>query len=84
MRPICMSCQCFYKAKVNGYIFCEMIPISETRVTWKPYRIWSGDLWECPKCQTLLIEGTGKDPISEHFEPDFDEEMRNVMGCVYG
>lgn len=81
--PVCLNCNLFYRPKMNGYIFCEMIPVGTGRVTFKPYRIWSGDLWECPRCQSQIIEGFGKDPISEHFEPDFDDEMRNVMGYVY-
>ena len=40
---------------------------------WKPYKVWSGDLWECPDCHAEIIVGAGLDPIREHHEKDFDK-----------
>ena len=85
MRPICATCRLFYKPRLNGYIFCEMVPETfKGKTTYKPYRIWSGDLWECTRCKNQLISGFGKEPISEHFDEDFQDRMNDVMGCVYG
>jgi hypothetical protein len=38
---------------------------------WKPYKLWSGDLWQCPDCGHELISGVGMGPIAEHYQPEF-------------
>jgi hypothetical protein len=83
MRPICVKCHAFYKAKKNGFLFCEMIPLKEKIIGWTPYKIWSGDLYECPLCKHQLISGAGREPIAHHFDPDFQELMPKVEGSVY-
>jgi hypothetical protein len=40
---------------------------------WKPYKVWIGDEWVCHGCGRLLIVGTGLQPVSEHYRPNFDE-----------
>jgi hypothetical protein len=71
----------FYRVKKNGFVFCEMIP--EGKIGWRAYKVWHGDLWECPNCEHQLIEGVGKEPVAEHFDEEFADEMKNVEGCVY-
>jgi hypothetical protein len=72
LRPICASCRKFFRPKKTGYNFMEGMPFGERGDgRWKPYKLWSGDLWECKACGTEIIVGTGKNPISEHFYPDF-------------
>lgn len=78
MKPICVKCQRFYRVKKNGYSFIEGMPIVDRAVVgvrgngeWQPYKLWVGDLWECPDCLAQIIVGTGLNPISEHYQPEF-------------
>lgn len=90
MKPICVPCQRFYRMKKSGRCFIEGMPIAdryrdapippgtEAPENWKPYKLWSGDLWECKGCGHQLISGTGVHPVAEHYQPDFDSL---VMKC---
>jgi hypothetical protein len=42
---------------------------------WWPYKLWVGDLWECPDCLTQIIIGTGQHPVAEHYESDFARKV---------
>lgn len=92
MKPICVSCHRFYRPKHNGYFFIEGMPtevpacgtmdrhtavpgLAEAKF-WKPYKLWSGDLWECQGCGHQIISGVGKEPIAEHYQPDFADNMK--------
>lgn len=91
MRPICVPCQRFFRPEKNGVSFIEGMPLtvpacgaeeahsarpgfSEAQ-HWKPYKLWSGDLWKCPGYGTEVIAGTGKNPIVEHYQEDFEYLM---------
>ena len=92
MKPICVPCQRFLRCEKNGYYFTEMMPTNDpdgaTRAPpgraaperWVPYKVWSGDLWACPDCGARIVVGTGRNPISEHYEPEFDRtrEVNNA------
>jgi len=84
MKPICVTCRCFYRPKRNGIAFVEGMPRgSEYGTTaeerrgnraphfWKPYKLWIGDLWECPDCHHQLISGVAHLPVAEHYQPEF-------------
>ena len=84
MKPICVKCERFYRPKKNGTPFVEMMPKSgfkrpesgtTDRDAWEPYKLWHGDLWACQGCGHELIVGTGSAPISEHFRPDFTDQI---------
>ena len=82
MKPICVPCRRFFKPKKNGVFFIEGMPVmngakpgSMEAEKWKPYKLWSGDLWECPDCGAVIISGTGKDRIAEHYQEDFAEKI---------
>lgn len=85
LKPICVPCRRFYRPKKNGYNFIEGMPApGGTRPTppgnlapeqWKPYKLWSGDLWECEGCLHQLIKGCAEQPLSEHYMPDFEEKV---------
>ena len=68
MKPICVKCQRFYRAKKNGYYFIEgmpdtgALPGTAEPEKWHPYKVWSGDLWACEGCGHELISGTGRKP----------------------
>jgi hypothetical protein len=91
MKPICVRCQRFYRCKKNGFVFCEMMPKAgaldarpgtEAPHQWTPYKIWRGDLWECKGCGHWLVVGVARAPSSEHWKPDFAEEMTHVQLLV--
>lgn len=79
MRPICVRCKQFFRMKKNGYYFIEAKPVGSTRPKpglaepekWEPYKIWSGDLYECLGCGVEIVSGFGAAPISEYFRDDF-------------
>jgi len=83
MKPICVKCQRFYRILQNGVRFLEQMPDGndakpgmEQPERWSPYKIWFGDLWECPDCNSHIIVGTGAHPLAEHFQyPKFDKEL---------
>lgn len=82
MKPICVPCQRFYRMKKSGRAFIEGMPLNNHARPgnsepewWKPYKLWSGDLWECQGCGHQIISGTGMRPIAEHYQPDFQEAV---------
>lgn len=83
MKPICVPCERFFRPKQNGVAFVEGMPLrprvlrgKRESESWKPYKLWSGDLWECPDCGTQTIIGVGQNPIGEHFQEDFEANIR--------
>jgi hypothetical protein len=45
---------------------------------WRPYKVWSGDLWECQGCGAQIISGTGHDRIAEHYQPEFADVVQRL------
>ena len=85
MKPICVGCKCFYRVKKTGKFFVEGMPIAPMAKkgraepeNWKPYKIWAGDLWECPECGHETIAGVGWNPVSEHYLPDFPSLLEKL------
>ena len=81
MKPICIPCQRFMRPKRNGYYFIEGMPHGEDwdgtsgkdSPGWLPYKVWVGDLYECPDCHAQAISGVARLPVSEHYLPDFQD-----------
>lgn len=78
LKPICVPCQRFFRMVKMGLYFVEGMPVGRIAAVgashpeqWKPYKIWSGDKWKCQGCGAEIISGTGRDPIAEHYQPDF-------------
>jgi len=80
-KPACPKCQCFYRPKTNGFSFIEGMPLNNAARgkrdpdNWKPYKLWNGDLWECPDCGSQVIVGCGYEPVSEHYKPEFTQAV---------
>jgi hypothetical protein len=80
MKPVCVPCRRFFRMKKMGFYFIEGMPIGN-RVPpgnaapemWKPYKLWTGDKWVCEGCGAEILSGFGREPISEHYKPDFAE-----------
>jgi hypothetical protein len=81
-KPVCPNCQCFYRPKTNGFAFIEGMP-NGTGVprgkrepeNWRPYKLWNGDLWECPDCGAQVIVGCGLQPVAEHYQDHFAQAV---------
>jgi hypothetical protein len=87
MKPICVPCQRFMRMKRSGYYFIEAMPANGvTRPApgraephnWRPYKVWSGDLWGCPDCGVTIISGVGLQPIDEHYRPTFAATVKDT------
>lgn len=83
MKPICTACQQFFRPENNGHFFLEGMPTENgaprgltAPEKWKPYKLWSGDLWKCHGCGAEIIVGVGRQPIAEHYQPDFSETLQ--------
>jgi hypothetical protein len=80
MNPICVKCRVFYRPIKTGYYFLEGMPTEKSAPIgltepdkWRPYKLWSGDLYGCPHCDSQVIVGVGIRPIAEHYQDDFTE-----------
>lgn len=85
MKPICVLCQRFFRMVKAGYYFTEMMPKSGRPLPgtqqpdrWTPYKIWSGDLYECQGCKAQIVSGVGGGPISEHYQANFTDVSKNL------
>lgn len=84
MKPICVPCQRFFRAKKNGYYFIEGMPKPGVRnpepgtvdpAHWAPYKVWVGDLWECQGCGATIVSGVGHGPLVEHYQDGFADTV---------
>jgi|SRR6266700_3255378 len=86
MKPICVPCERFMRPKKNDFAFVEgmlngedyldRIPAGKgSNDYWKPYKLWHGDLWECPTCNNQVVVGVAQQPLSEHYMPNFKEKV---------
>jgi hypothetical protein len=71
----------------SGFYFIEGMPIDGAGKTkpgleeahrWKPYKIWSGDKYQCNGCGSIIIAGFGHLPISIQHEPEFKETAEKL------
>jgi hypothetical protein len=89
MKPICVKCQRFYQIKKTGFYFIEGMPIVQRAQpgtsqpqNWQPYKLWSGDLFECQGCGAQIVVGVGLRPIAEHYQEDFEYEAK-ALGATF-
>lgn len=84
LKPICVSCQRFFRPRKTGIYFLEGMPAGgQTNVLpgkaesekWKPYKLWAGDLWECEGCGHAILVGFGRAPIATQHEGDFEKTV---------
>lgn len=73
--------------KKSGFYFIEGMPTpgadraqpgTSQPDRWTPYKVWAGDLWECEGCGHQLVSGTGREPLGEHYQPDFDAKVERL------
>jgi len=41
------------------------------------YELFDADLWKCPKCGIEVVGGFAHNPISAHYETDFQKMISN-------
>jgi hypothetical protein len=87
MKPICVPCKRFFRAKQSGFYFIEGMPkANDARPgtqdpdQWQPYKLWVGDLYECPGCHATIVSGFGNGPIAERHHTDFAAQV-NLLGA---
>lgn len=90
MKPVCVPCQRFFRMKKSGFYFTEGMPVGTTRGTtralpgtaeperWKPYKVWSGDRWECEGCGASILSGFGASPVAVQHESGFRETIERL------
>lgn len=74
-KPICMTCKKFYRPKKNGVTIEEGMPVDRGKLLarkWVPYKLWRGDLMECPSCHHQIVHGFGYQPLAEHYQKNYD------------
>jgi hypothetical protein len=71
-RNVCVPCQVEYKPELNEILAIEM-------ASFGPYKVWSADLWKCPKCGHEIVSGFGHAPLNEHYTDGFGEWLENAM-----
>ena len=89
LKPICVPCQRFFRPHRNGRYFIEGMP-NGTNVSpgtsepenWRPYKLWCGDQWVCYGCGAMIIVGTGRTSIREHYQSDF-QDMVDTTGATF-
>lgn len=93
-KPVCVSCQRFYRPEKNGYVLTEMMPKPHSLAAlpvppgttapemWEPYKVWRGDLWKCQGCGHEIVVGFADLPTSEHYKPDFAQALAESQSVV--
>jgi hypothetical protein len=45
---------------------------------WQPYKVWSGDLYECKGCGAQIISGVGLKSVAERHHSNFNETIEKT------
>ena len=88
-KPVCVKCERFYRPKKNGTTIIEMMPVvpgacpgTSEREKWKPYKLWMSDLWQCQGCGHELVVGFGQNPIAEHYQENFNQQVEERKAAL--
>lgn len=82
-RPVCVKCDCELRPETNGVGVLDMVERGReqgkdaTFVHYEPYELYDADLWKCPKCGMEVVGGFGYNPISAHYEADFQKMIKH-------
>jgi hypothetical protein len=72
MRPVCVPCKAEYWCIKNEATV-------EQTAGGRPYKLWSGDLWQCPGCDHKLVIGFASRPLAESHQTDLYESYRSEV-----
>lgn len=80
MALACMKCKKFFRPLKTGAYVEELMPLGPPGPDqeWKSYKIWSVDIAKCPGCGAEVAWGWGLRPLSEHFQPDYQETKQKL------
>ncbi len=71
----CSACRVAYRPLKNDITVLETMDENFK----EPYRLWCADLLQCPVCKHRLIAGFGKSHFAEHYQDDFDQQLKNAI-----
>ena len=66
--PLCWPCGLEMRPEKNGVTVIEMAHFG-------PAALWHADLWKCPECGAAVVSGLAKNPVAEHYQPDFARQL---------
>ena len=69
--PCCVDCKTGYVPLKNDIVVLETMDDQM-----QPYKLWCADLLQCPKCKHRLITGFGRQQFAEHYEQDFQSQLK--------
>ena len=69
---VCVPCKKEMERLRSGVI------VEEHRENGEPYKIWSADLWTCPKCHHQCILGFGDRPVAQYFDSHYLDVQKDV------
>jgi len=80
-KPVCLKCACYFRPHRNGVYYVEMKPKAGHNPArgrkepegWEPYKVWQADLWQCPECKSLMICGSGRNPVTVSHMDNFSK-----------
>lgn len=70
------GCGRFMQVKKNG------VTVEELLEDGSPYKLWDADLLECTECGVEMISGFGRNPLAEHWQPDYAAQ-RERLAPIY-
>ena len=68
-RPVCTKCNCELRPDTNGVGVLDM---SDNGA----YELYDADLWKCPKCSMEVVGGFAYNPISAHYDDNFQTMIK--------
>jgi len=72
-HPVCVRCQVEFRQIRSGVAVIDMFSQPP-----RPYQIWMADLFECPVCKARIVSGFGRNPLAQHFEPNFAQWLQEA------
>ena len=75
---ILCGCGRFLSVKKNS------VTVEELMDDGTPYKLWDGDLWECPECGVEVIAGFGAIPLAEHWQPTYADQRARLAPMYPG
>lgn len=70
-KVLCVKCSIKMQHECSGVAVLETY---EDGV--KPYKVWSADFYECPKCFTKVVTGFGSGAYSHEHDDNFQEKAK--------
>lgn len=67
-KMVCIGCEVELRCEKNGVTVAELFQGNS-----KIYKLWSADIWECPRCGGKVVAGFAQEPFREHFSVRMDE-----------